>query len=177
MLVSIFYVGGPGTSKGKILANLMQMYNINFVNVEVLVRDELYKMVLKRQEEEKEMDMSEANVDTEYLAMLESRVKAKRKEVNAMKKIKKFVYEEPESLTCDNLFNLIGNEVAKFPAGSTVIVDLIPNHRFLHGTYAFSQNVGFDDAIKRFGEKVCILKSYIWNIMILPHEELDTAGL
>ena len=97
-------IGGPGSGKGTVVNNLVDMFKFRFVCGEDLIMENLSKKLLP--------DGGSAMG------------------TNATRELQKLVTEDSSQLTLHWVLELVEKEVSKFP-GEIVIVDMVPNLRFL----------------------------------------------
>ena len=143
-----FTLGGPGTGKGRIIANLMQMYNVRFINVEDLLRNKLYETVVLPKIEEESGKLTEPTEEVDL---------SKKMNENATKVITNHILTNPDEVTRSWLFTLIAEEMEKQPEGSIVLVDIVPNLKFLLRATAFMQrDTAANTELEKFEEKVCL---------------------
>ena len=122
--VLIFCAGGPGSGKGTIVNNLVEMYNFRFVCGEDLILENLTKTLLP------------PSTGTG---------------ARATQELQKVLQEDSSQLTLHWVLELIEEEILKYP-GDTVLVDIVPNLKFLLRVPTFVK--ACDKEMKEFEEKV-----------------------
>lgn len=119
-------LGGPGSGKGTIVNNLVDMYNFHFVCGEDLILEKLIEKLLP--------DCEEAGTGTTKL-------------------LSKKMEEDPSQLTLHWVLELIEEEIEKHK-GDTILVDIVPNLKFLLKVPTFVKNC--EEEMEQFENKVGI---------------------
>ncbi|XP_057297882.1 uncharacterized protein LOC130628868 [Hydractinia symbiolongicarpus] len=119
----IFIFGGPGSGKGTIVNNLVDMYNFHFVCGEDLILEKLIEKLLP--------DCEEAGTGTTKL-------------------LSKKMEEDPSQLTLHWVLELIEEEIEKHK-GDTILVDIVPNLKFLLKVPTFVKNC--EEEMEQFENK------------------------
>ena len=87
---------------------------------------------------------------------------------NATKEITNFITQNPDEVTKEWLFKMIIDEIDEKPEGSIVLVDMVPNLKFLLRATAFMQKDEKNEALEAFEAKVRILRFLDpWNLLLL----------
>lgn len=133
----IFIFGGPGTGKGTIVNNLKQMYDTHLIIAEDHLRDSLYDIVLKPDQEEEGEN--------------------KKLSINATKEITRYIAEHADDFSQSWLFDILGTEIEKAPKGSVILIDAVPNLKFLLRCSAFCKMQNDSDEFVKFEEKYPVL--------------------
>jgi len=102
--ILIFIFGGPGSGKGTIVNNLVDMFNFRFICGEDLIMENLIEKMLP-----------EGGSGTGTCATRE---------------LQKLVAEDSSQLTLHWVLELLDKEISKYP-GEVIIVDMVPNLKFL----------------------------------------------
>ena len=110
-LLDILFSGGPGSSKGFVVNDLVSMFGFLFISAEDLVMKHLPKKI---------SEFSEESVEGTH-------------------NIADFLKQEPHHLTLEWVLKLVGEEVDKLPL-QPVLIDLIPNLRFMMRVETFIKN-------------------------------------
>ena len=75
---------------------------------------------------------------------------------NATKEITNFLIQNPDEITREWLLQLVADEIDKQPQGSIVLVDIVPNLKFLLRATAFMQRDDRNTELEKFETKVCL---------------------
>jgi len=102
--ILIFIFGGPGSGKGTIVNNLVDMFNFRFLCGEDLIMESLSKKMLPE---------GGSAMGT-----------------NATRELQKLVAEDSSQLTLHWVLDLLDQEICKYP-GEVILVDMVPNLKFL----------------------------------------------
>lgn len=102
--ILIFIFGGPGSGKGTVVNNLVDLFNFRFVCGEDLIMENLSKALLPD---------GGSGLGT-----------------TATRELQKLVMEDSSQVTLHWVLELIDTEISKYP-GEVVIVDMVPNLKFL----------------------------------------------
>ena len=119
-------LGGPGSGKGTIVNNLVEMYNFRFVCGEDLILEKLSGTLLPT--------CAVTGTGT-----------------RATQQLQTLLQEDSSQLTLHWVLDLIEEEIAKYP-GDTVLVDIVPNLKFLLRVPTFVKSCVKE--MKEFEEKV-----------------------
>jgi len=106
----IFIFGGPGSGKGTVVNNLVEMYNFRFICGEDLILEKLSEKLL---------------VDHEVGTA-------------ATHKLQSLLGEDSSHLTLHWVLELLDEEISKYK-GETVLIDIVPNLKFLLRIPTFSK--------------------------------------
>lgn len=109
----LFIFGGPGSGKGSIVNNLIEMYNFRFICGEDLILAKLSEKLLSK-------DTTAGTAATQEL--------------------QKLILEDSSQLTLRWVLELISDEIAKYSTGETFLIDIVPNLKFLLRVPTFVKN-------------------------------------
>ena len=125
MSLSFFlFSGGPGSCKGFVVNDLISMFGFAFISAEDLLINHLPKKI---------NGFNSNSFDGTH-------------------KLAKFIEQEPQLLTLEWVLELVGEEVDQLPVGQPVLIDLIPNLRFMMKVETFIKKC--DKEMTEFEKKV-----------------------
>lgn len=82
---------------------------------------------------------------------------------NMTKDIQRFILQDPSKFNREWLFDLLDKEVEKYAEGDVILVDLVPNLKFLLRCSCFTEKDPSNSDLEKFETKV--IRNHIFNLL------------
>ncbi|XP_005098206.2 uncharacterized protein LOC101850717 [Aplysia californica] len=123
----IFVYGGPGSKKGRLVSELVEVFDFTFVNVEKIMLQKVAGEAYSIEEKDENHDRKES-----------------------VQELKKMLEDDPTSISLSWILHEVTAQVDRNPQGR-YLVDMMPNLKYLIRTATFSQDCS--SSMEQFEQK------------------------
>ncbi|KAK3698364.1 hypothetical protein RRG08_022925 [Elysia crispata] len=134
----ILVYGGPGSKKGRLVSELVEIFDFTFINVEKIMLQKIAEVTANSEENNEQGDRKES-----------------------VQELKKMLEDDPSTVSLSWILKEVTTEVDKNPKGR-FLVDMMPNLKYIIRTANFSQDCS--SSMAAFEEKYPISFSLYFSL-------------